>query len=534
MTTIRYAATAIIVGLFAFTAVAGARRDAVEQGASTARAADRIAITAAPTITGIPQAGLQLTGVPGTFSGQVTRTSYKWLRCSDRINFFNCATISGASGTTYLLTAADFGSALRFAVTAAKGRGFTTATSAATDIVTAPPASNPPASDASTPPPPATTTPPPATTTPPPATTTPPPATTTPASTPPPPATTPPPASTPAPAVGAGARLGWAPPVLSSPVTVVVSNSAPVVLNLDANKDYILKLGHLSGPGGLTVNGGHNVVIVGGQITAAPDGVESHGWAMRFYDQTGTVHIEGVLIDSSNDGITIQAPLATFQIENVRVANNHALRDDFSSAHPDLIQTWSGPKVVRIDRFTGYTDYQGFTWMNAGDAYVYPGTVTATNVNIRALAPQPSTVARWPDGSTRDKPDLAAAVWHVSRATTFSCSSCFTETGWYDQGYQRKLDDSIGGFMNSDGSYSDPYYEFHGSDGASYLSPSSPTGGVGNSTTPTNLGRRQGDTISWPTTSQLANEKWTAGAPSGGDFVPDNVPGVNYSSPGYN
>ena len=99
--------------------------------------------------------------------------------------------------------------------------------------------------------------------------------------------------------------------------------------------------------------------MIGGQVTAPPDGVERNGWAMRFYDQTGTVHIEGVLIDSSNDGITIQAPQATFQIENVLIANNHALRDDFSDAHPDLIQTWSGPKAVRIDRFTGYTDYQG-------------------------------------------------------------------------------------------------------------------------------------------------------------------------------
>jgi hypothetical protein len=307
-----------------------------------------------------------------------------------------------------------------------------------------------------------------------------------------------------------------------------------VVLNLDSSKDYVLKLGHVSGPGGLTVNGGRNVVMIGGQITSPPDGVERNGWAMRFYDQTGTVHIEGVLIDSSNDGITIQAPQATFQIENVLISNNHALRDDFSDAHPDLIQTWSGPKAVRIDRFTGYTDYQGFTWMNAGDGYVYPGSVTATNVNIRALAPQPNTVAKWPDGSTRNKPDLGAAVWHVSTATTFSCSSCFIDTGWYDQGYRRKLDDSIGGFMNADGSYTDPYYEFHGTDGASYLSPQNPPGGVGNKTNPADLGRRQGDVISWPKTPQLVNEKWAAGVPSDGDFVPGTVPGVGYTSPGYN
>jgi hypothetical protein len=336
-----------------------------------------------------------------------------------------------------------------------------------------------------------------------------------------------------APSAGSGGKLGWAPPALSNPVTLTVPSSAPVVLKLDSSKDYILTLGHVSGPGGVAVYGGNNVVMIGGQVTAPPDGVERNGWAMRFYDQTGTVHIEGVLIDSSNDGITIEAPQATFQIENVLIANNHALRDDFSTAHPDLIQTWSGPKAVRIDRFTGYTDYQGFTWMNAGDAYAYPGSITATNVNIRALAPQPNTVAKWPDGSTRNKPEMGTAVWHVSTSTTFSCSSCFATTGWRTQTYRRKLDDSAGSFMNPDGTYTNPYYEFHGTDGASYRSAPSPKRGIGDRTKPRNLGRRQGDVISWPTTPQLLNERWTWGIPAEGDFVPRSVPGLGYVSPGY-
>ena len=235
---------------------------------------------------------------------------------------------------------------------------------------------------------------------------------------------------------------------------------------------------------------------------------------MRFYDQTGTVHIEGVLIDNSGDGITIQAPDAVFQIQNVRISNNHQYRDDFSDGHPDLIQTWSGPKEVRIDRFTGYSDYQGLTWLNAGDGHVYPGRVTATNVNIAPLAPQPDTLATWPDGSTRDKPDLGAGVWHVSPSTVFSCSSCYLTTGWWSQSYRRKLDDSIGGYMTGDGQYNDPYYELHGADGASYQSPSSPTGGVNDATNPVDLGRRQGDTMTSPRTPNLANETWTWGAPA--------------------
>ncbi len=336
------------------------------------------------------------------------------------------------------------------------------------------------------------------------------------------------------PPLSGGPQLTWAPPALTNPITVDVPSAAPVELNLDPNQDYILKLGHVSGPSGLAVNGGHNIVIMGGQVSAITDGRESNGYAMRFYDQTGTVHIEGVLIDNSGDGITIQAPDAIFQIQNVRISNNHQYRDDFSDGHPDLIQTWSGPKEVRIDRFTGYSDYQGLTWLNAGSGHVYPGSVTATNVNIAPLAPQPNTLATWPDGSTRDKPDLGAGVWHVSPSTVFSCRSCYLTTGWWSQSYRRKLDDSIGGYMTDDGQYNDPYYELHGADGASYQSPSNPTGGVNDATNPVDLGRRQGDTWTSPRTPNLANETWTWGAPPNGDYVPDSVPGLNYVSPGYN
>ena len=161
-----------------------------------------------------------------------------------------------------------------------------------------------------------------------------------------------------------------------------------------------------------------------------------------------------------------------------------ALRDDFADVHPDLIQTWSGPKSIRLDRFTGYTDYQGLTWMRAAEDDVYPESITARNVNIRALAPQPHTVAKWPDGSTRDKPDMGAALWHVSSSTTFSCWNCFIDAGWYQPTYKRKLDDSIGGFLTGDGSYVEPPYELRGRDGAKYRSPSTPKRGAGDKTDP--------------------------------------------------
>ena len=87
--------------------------------------------------------------------------------------------------------------------------------------------------------------------------------------------------------------------------------------------------------------------------------------------------------------------------------------------------------------------------------------------------------------------------------------------------------------MNADGSYTNPYYEFHGTDGAVYRSSSIPKRGIGNKTKPPDLGRRQGDVITWPRVPQLANERWTYGAPTGGDYVPASTPGLDYTTPGY-
>jgi hypothetical protein len=315
-----------------------------------------------------------------------------------------------------------------------------------------------------------------------------------------------------------GTKLTWAPPKLTKPITITIPTTAPVQLSLDPGQDYILRLGHLSGPGGLTVTGGHNIIVIGGWITPVVDTVEKDGLALRFEDQTGIVHLEGILIDDAGDAITIRAPLGIFQIENVRVENLHAYRDDFNYAHPDLIQTWSGPTEIRIDHFTGQSDYQGFTWMQTGGPGVpYPGRVFQKNVNISALMPQPDTVLTWPDGTKMDKPNLGPGTWHVSSSTSFSCQACWLLTGWYSQGYRRKLQESIGGWLTR----SDPCCSYD-------QPPFRVTGGRG-----ANLGRHQGDSMSWPTVPQLAREVWFWGRPPGRDFVRPGIAGVDYVSPGY-
>lgn len=118
--------------------------------------------------------------------------------------------------------------------------------------------------------------------------------------------------------------------------------------------------------GGLVINGGHNVVIMSGHIQVpyvSATSTITQRMGLELAAQTGTVHVEGLLIDGPDlsEGIDLEERSgATVQIENVRVGPLHA-RDEigFTDNHPDVIQTWAGPKVLRVDRLTGITDFQG-------------------------------------------------------------------------------------------------------------------------------------------------------------------------------
>lgn len=90
--------------------------------------------TSPPTISGTARAGGELTVDNGLWSAKTTGFSYVWLRCNR--NGRLCATISGATGSTYKPVAADMGHALVAEVVAAAGTVKQAAFSAATDPIT--------------------------------------------------------------------------------------------------------------------------------------------------------------------------------------------------------------------------------------------------------------------------------------------------------------------------------------------------------------------------------------------------------------
>jgi Tol biopolymer transport system component/Ca2+-binding RTX toxin-like protein len=92
--------------------------------------------TTAPTISGSASVGSVLTSGNGIWSGTTPITFTRvWQRCNSSGG--GCANISGATGTSYVVTSTDVGSTLRIAVTATNTAGSATASSAATGVVTA-------------------------------------------------------------------------------------------------------------------------------------------------------------------------------------------------------------------------------------------------------------------------------------------------------------------------------------------------------------------------------------------------------------
>ncbi|HKW97049.1 MAG TPA: S8 family serine peptidase, partial [Bryobacteraceae bacterium] len=90
--------------------------------------------TALPVIAGTPVQGQTLTTSNGSWTGSPTSFKYQWNRCDS--TGANCAAISGATSTTYLLASTDLTHTIRSSVTATNASGSTTATSTQTAVVT--------------------------------------------------------------------------------------------------------------------------------------------------------------------------------------------------------------------------------------------------------------------------------------------------------------------------------------------------------------------------------------------------------------
>lgn len=290
--------------------------------------------------------------------------------------------------------------------------------------------------------------------------------------------------------------LHWRPPTLTSPTTKTVPatdtsfGNGITKLSLDQTKDYIVKLPSTScKKGGLEIQGGRNVLIKGGCISANPNRAtnDTELKALYFNNNKGTVHVEGVLIDGAitggqQDGIQVGPSMnsSTIQVENNRIVNLTGRSDQ---THADVIQLTGSVGALRVDHLTGSSNYQGLQ-------YAQFGYHTTLNTNIYSAGYVAGTYAGKYLAFMNDGPD------------------CGSEGG-----------------------------EFSGV----YIVPH-PGRVLGNSVHPTTTSSltncravlsADGQSVSWPTMVAPLKGVIKQGPPPNGDFVPAGVAGIGYVSPGY-
>jgi hypothetical protein len=193
---------------------------------------------------------------------------------------------------------------------------------------------------------------------------------------------------------GSGApmdQLTWAPPSLVDPITItIVAGDGQSVYDLQSGRDYVIAMPDAPVERGLAFVGGRHVVMIGGEIAIGHQGANPTINARRalfFRDQTGTIHVEGVLMRGGDlsEGIQTSAPRAVLQVQNVGIFNVHA-RDQvrFSDNHPDIIQTWGNIDELRVDGLSGSTDYQGLFFKVDHNGPNH-GPITLRRISLSAL-----------------------------------------------------------------------------------------------------------------------------------------------------
>lgn len=164
------------------------------------------------------------------------------------------------------------------------------------------------------------------------------------------------------------AKLPRRPPALTNPITIRVKDQMGD-LRLSRSRDYRIILPTTrswKNAKGLSIDGGRNVVVVGGTVDVR---YGYRSWsgeltkrAAYIRNSTGTVHIEGVRFMSSTtqkltEGIDVSLPGASLRLFNIRISS--PLVGSQSGNHADALQTWAGPRYLFIDGFTATTNYQG-------------------------------------------------------------------------------------------------------------------------------------------------------------------------------
>ncbi|HLO76689.1 MAG TPA: calcium-binding protein [Magnetospirillum sp.] len=156
--------------------------------------------------------------------------------------------------------------------------------------------------------------------------------------------------------------MKWAFPTLENPTIIDLSKTGSQDWwQFGANEDVIFIGANTPRTlDKLQTDGGRNIVVLGGDFQPTGD---SRSATLHFLNLNGSVHVEGVHIDSKNssqDGIAVAgAPghQPDVTVQNCVIENIHGTE---GGVHADVFQTHGSVGNMRFYNVTGDTSYQGF------------------------------------------------------------------------------------------------------------------------------------------------------------------------------
>lgn len=344
--------------------------------------------------------------------------------------------------------------------------------------------------------------------------------------------------------------LQWAPPVLTDPTTIKITNS-DVSITLDTTKDYILLLPGAVGNdlqqtphqprinqnNGMIISGGRNIVMIGGAVRRDVDMLQgryvtssslyraARNRAFYLKDWTGRFHMEGVYIGGQHlyeaFNISSTSPTASLCLQNIYVDDTCLKSPDYTggSTHDGGdagVQNWDGPRAgLFVDGFTvNASTYQAFFHQPNQFGTAPPSITDERHVNIDWARPEKTG---WPEAGRKlpwpwdtNKFGSGNKQLHFG-STTASAGPMSFEEFWVQPwpGFTNgQTADNPAWGVNPDPSDPSPTKPSVATDGDGFKQ------------------------ITWPGLTHVTG-RVRVGVPPGGDWVPKDTVGIGYVSPGY-
>ena len=169
---------------------------------------------------------------------------------------------------------------------------------------------------------------------------------------------------------------------------------------IPSNVDCVLDMPNVPVSGTVKLDGCRNVRLVGGEFRrdADPCGAAQNGngesVALFLSNFAGTAHVEGLKVHGRgfSDGlhVTSTQPTSVSQVEASWFGGFAACSEPASGSiggwpkeHPDCFQTWAGPDVIRFDKVTCWTVYEGLNLDSNNYASPTGARYPASTIDIR-------------------------------------------------------------------------------------------------------------------------------------------------------